>query len=120
MAPDPKTPRAFHELGEELAGKGAQVSKMFGMPTLTVGRKAFAGVPDGGGLVFKLSPDDVQAALKLRGAELFDPGHGSPNEGMGGRALGAHEAVEGPRGLRLRVRRYLGDEDRQEAITEPQ
>jgi hypothetical protein len=79
MAPDAKVLRAFHELGEELAGKGAQASKMFGMPTLMVGRKAFAGVPrGGGGLVFKLSPDDVQAALKLKGAELFDPGMGRP------------------------------------------
>jgi hypothetical protein len=76
---DEKTLRAFEELDEELAGKGAQVSKMFGMPTLMVGKKAFAGIPKGsGGLVFKLSPDDAQAALKLKGAELFDPGMGRP------------------------------------------
>ena len=79
MAPDAKTLRAFHELSEELAAHGAQTSKMFGMPTLMVGRKAFAGVPKGGdGLVFKLSPEDVRATLRLKGAELFDPGMGRP------------------------------------------
>ena len=73
-----KAERAFHDLAEELAGKGAEASKMFGMPTWKVGGKAFGGIPEGGGLVFKLPPDAVADALKLKGAELFDPGMGRP------------------------------------------
>ena len=78
MAVASKAERAFADVGEELAGKGAESSKMFGMPTLKVGGKAFAGVPDGGGMVFKLPPDAVQDTLQIRGAVLFDPGMGRP------------------------------------------
>ncbi len=72
-----KAERALEDIGGELAGRGAVKSQMFGMPTLKVGGKAFAGAWRGA-MVFKLSPDDVQAALKLKGAELFDPGMGRP------------------------------------------
>ncbi len=47
---------------------------MFGMPTLKVRGKAFAGIPGSGGMVFKLPPDAVATSLRLTGAELFDPG----------------------------------------------
>jgi hypothetical protein len=75
---DPKAQRAFHEIAEELAGMGATESQMFGMPTMKVGGKAFAGVPGTGGMVFKLPPDEVRGALELKGTELFDPGMGRP------------------------------------------
>jgi hypothetical protein len=75
---DPKAQRAFHEIAEELAGMGAIESQMFGMPTMKVGGKAFAGVPGSGGMVFKLPPDEVRGALELKGTELFDRGMGRP------------------------------------------
>jgi hypothetical protein len=74
MAPTERARRTFEDLAEELAGSGAVASQMFGMPTLKVSGKAFAGIPGSGGMVFKLSADDVQASLRLTGAELFDPG----------------------------------------------
>jgi hypothetical protein len=56
-------------------------SKLFGMPTLKVRGKAFAGL-FGEAMNFKLSPDDLRAAMKLPGAGRFDPsGMGRP---MGG------------------------------------
>jgi hypothetical protein len=56
-------------------------SKLFGMPTLKVRGKAFAGLY-GEAMTFKLSPDDLAAAMKLPGAGTFDPsGMGRP---MGG------------------------------------
>jgi hypothetical protein len=78
MPTDPKAQRAFHEIAEELAGMGATESQMFGMPTMKVGGKAFAGVAGSGGMVFKLPPGEVRAALELKGTELFDPGMGRP------------------------------------------
>jgi hypothetical protein len=78
MPADPKAQRAFHEIVEELARMGATESQMFGMPTIKVGGKAFAGVPGRGGMVFKLSPDEVRVTLKLKGTDLFDPGMGRP------------------------------------------
>ncbi len=53
------------------------LGKMFGMPILKIGRKAFAGDWQGS-MVFKLSGDSHSRALKLAGAELFDPGMGRP------------------------------------------
>jgi hypothetical protein len=45
---------------------------MFGMPCLKHSNKAFAGSFDGG-LVVKLGQPEHAQALKLTGAELFDP-----------------------------------------------
>jgi len=57
---------------------GAGTGKMFGMPTLTVDGKAFAGLFKDS-MVFKLGSTDHTRALALRGARLFDPsGHGRP------------------------------------------
>jgi len=50
---------------------------MFGMPTLKIGRKAFAGNHDGD-MVFKLSGAAHARALGLPGAHLFDPMGGRP------------------------------------------
>jgi hypothetical protein len=56
-------------------------SKLFGMPTLKVRGKAFAGL-FGEAMSFKLSPADLEAANRLEGAGTFDPsGMGRP---MGG------------------------------------
>ena len=57
-----------------LAVKG----KMFGMPTLSIGRKAFAGLFRDA-MVFKLGGQERERALALSGARLFDPsGRGRP------------------------------------------
>src|ERR1700716_2809472 len=45
-------------------------SKLFGMPTLKVRGKAFAGL-FGEAMSFKLSPDDLAAAMKVPGAGTF-------------------------------------------------
>jgi hypothetical protein len=45
---------------------------MFGMPCLKHSGKAFGGSFDGG-MVVKLGPPERAQALKLKGAELFDP-----------------------------------------------
>ena len=59
-------------------------SKLFGMPTLKVRGKAFAGL-FGESMSFKLSPPDLEAAMRLPGAGSFDPsGMGRP---MGGWAM---------------------------------
>ncbi len=56
-------------------------SKLFGMPTLKVRGKAFAGL-FGEAMTFKLPPAGLDAALSLPGAGTFDPsGMGRP---MGG------------------------------------
>ncbi|MDQ6919451.1 MAG: hypothetical protein M3Z98_08845 [Candidatus Dormibacteraeota bacterium] len=56
-------------------------SKLFGMPTLKVKGKAFAGL-FGEAMSFKLSPADLEAANEVPGAGSFDPsGMGRP---MGG------------------------------------
>jgi hypothetical protein len=56
-------------------------SKLFGMPTLKVRGKAFAGL-FGESMSFKLSPADLEVAMRLPGAGSFDPsGMGRP---MGG------------------------------------
>ncbi len=67
---------------EQLAGRlvsrpGVTAGKMFGMPTLKIGSKAFAGSIDGD-MVFKLSGTAYAQALEIPGAHLFDPMGGRP------------------------------------------
>jgi hypothetical protein len=51
---------------------------MFGMPTLKLDGKALAGLY-GDAMTFKLSGDALAEALRLEGAQLFDPsGMGRP------------------------------------------
>jgi hypothetical protein len=50
---------------------------MFGMPTLKVNGKAFAGM-HGEAMVFKLGPADIQTALSIPDATQFDPKSGRP------------------------------------------
>lgn len=74
MPREKRARQTFDDLAEELSGYGAIASQMFGMPTLKVRGKAFAGIPGSGGMVFKLPPEAVATSLRLTGAELFDPG----------------------------------------------
>ena len=65
------------ELYEKIAAEvtdGQEVisSQMFGMPTLKVRGKAFAGL-HGEVMAFKLAPDDLVAAQGMPGAGNFDP-----------------------------------------------
>src|SRR5437867_255100 len=75
----PADARATYEaVGAALAQiHGARSSKMFGMPCLKVGGKAFAGLYDDA-LVVKLDADARPHALALAGAHLFDPMGGRP------------------------------------------
>lgn len=69
---------AFDKLGIDLARRSpTTTSKMFGMPCLKAGGKAFAGL-FGEAMVFKLTGDAHAKALALPGAHLFDPMGGRP------------------------------------------
>jgi len=68
-------------------GHQVVASKMFGMPTLKVGGKAFAGL-FGESMSFKLGGVELAAANRLPGAGPFDP------SGMG-RAMGGWVLVKG-------------------------
>jgi hypothetical protein len=69
---------SFDQLGSELAERTpATIGRMFGMPCLKVGGKAFAGL-SGEAMVFKLTGPAHAQALALEGARLFDPMGGRP------------------------------------------
>ena len=59
-------------IGTDLAVRGAESGKMFGMPTLKVNGKAFAGLWQDQ-MIFKLIGAAHAKALGLKGAQLFDP-----------------------------------------------
>lgn len=74
----PATQRAYDLVIAAAIDRGAEAGKMFGMPTLKVGGKAFAGL-FGDAVVFKLGGEAHAGALALAGAQLFDPsGMGRP------------------------------------------
>ncbi len=75
MAQDPSD--AYNEVAAQLAPDGATRSQMFGMPSLKVGGKAFAG-QFRDVMVFKLGGPPHADALAVEGAHLFDPGMGRP------------------------------------------
>jgi len=83
-------------------------SKLFGMPTLKVRGKAFAGL-FGEAMSFKLSPADLEAALAATGGGQFRPERDGPADGRLGdadpRGKGALEGAcrAGP-SLRVRDR----------------
>ena len=56
---------------------GVSRAKMFGMPSVMVGGKAFAGL-NGESMIFKLSGEAHRSALALEGAKLFEPMAGRP------------------------------------------
>lgn len=66
---------AYDEVAGVLAAiTPATLSKMFGMPSLKIGSKAFAGFTQDA-MVFKLTGEAHARALALPGAHLFDPGN---------------------------------------------
>src|SRR5690242_6344081 len=76
MPQDPTA--AYDAVADDLvATSEATRSKMFGMPCLKIGGKAFAGFSQGA-MVFKLRGDDHARAISLPGAGAFDPMGGRP------------------------------------------
>jgi hypothetical protein len=76
MTTDPRA--EYDAIAAALARDQVQSSKMFGVPCLKHGGKAFAAFHDGM-MVFKLRQPEHAAALALPGARLFDPsGAGRP------------------------------------------
>ena len=68
----------YDDVAEELTLKyRATATKMFGLPTLKINGKAFAGLYKDA-MMFKLTGADHAKALKLKGAKLFDPMGGRP------------------------------------------
>ena len=75
----------FEHLANLLALRpGVSKSKMFGMPSIKVNGKAFAGL-SGDSMMFKMADasqagrsGDLSRALALEGAKLFDPMGGRP------------------------------------------
>jgi hypothetical protein len=79
-------------------------SKMFGMPTLKVRGKAFAGL-HGEAMAFKLAPADLEAANRLPGAGAFDPsGMSRP---MGGWVMVTGDGREHWRSLAEQALRFV-------------
>ena len=72
------TQRRYDEIAAGLEGAGVKASSMFGMPTLKRNGKAIGGLW-GDAMTFKLTPDALAEALRLEGAQHFDPsGLGRP------------------------------------------
>jgi hypothetical protein len=72
------TQRRYEEIAAGLAGAGVKASSMFGMPTLKLNGKAIGGLW-GDAMTFKLAPGALAEALRLDGAQQFDPsGLGRP------------------------------------------
>lgn len=61
----------------EIAHPSIAQSKMFGMACIKLNGKAVLGDWEGG-VVFKLDPKDVEGALEIPCAHLFDPMGGRP------------------------------------------
>ncbi|MBI3509899.1 MAG: hypothetical protein HY064_04495 [Bacteroidetes bacterium] len=70
-----KEEKLFREIGTNL--KGVAMGQMFGMPIIKVNGKALAGL-HGKAMVFKLTGETHASALKLKGAQLFEPMKGRP------------------------------------------
>ncbi len=70
----------FNYLAETFVERGAKRSQMFGMPVLKVRDKVFAGT-FGDAMTFKLSPEEMAKALKLKGVEPFEPMPGRSMKG---------------------------------------
>ena len=67
----------YKDVAEALADDGAVSSQMFGMPSLKINGKAFAGLYEDA-MVFKLTGEPHKKALAERGAKLFEPMAGRP------------------------------------------
>ncbi len=64
--------KAYTTVSTKMAEEGAQISKMFGMPTLKINGKAFAGFANEA-MIFKLAAEAHALALQERGSKLFEP-----------------------------------------------
>jgi hypothetical protein len=72
------TRRRYDAIAATLEGAGVKASSMFGMPTLKLDGKAIGGLW-GDAMTFKLAPDALAHALRIEGAQQFDPsGLGRP------------------------------------------
>src|SRR5438105_15464491 len=69
--------KTYEAIAASLADEGAVASQMFGMPTLKINGKAFAGLYEDA-MTFKLTGETHKRALALKGAELFEPMKGRP------------------------------------------
>src|SRR5512143_1593840 len=73
-----KTEILYENIAKELSGRhGAVSTKMFGMPTLKINGKAFAGMANNA-MTFKLTGAAHKKALGLKGSKLFEPMAGRP------------------------------------------
>lgn len=73
-----KAQALYEKIANELGAKrGAVASNMFGMPTMKINGKAFAGSVNNA-MTFKLTGAAHKKALGLKGAKLFDPMGGRP------------------------------------------
>ena len=75
-----KEPRVSYDTVADAitASTPATSGKMFGMPSMFINRKAFAGLVNSGAMVFKLGGDAHAKALAIPGAHLFEPMPGRP------------------------------------------
>jgi hypothetical protein len=73
-APDERSLELFEQVLAELQLRQPEIAskKLFGMPSLTIGGKSFAGL-SGEDMIFKLSGKAHAKALALPGAKPFDP-----------------------------------------------
>jgi hypothetical protein len=75
-----ETKKRYEKVADTFVERGAKRSQMFGMPVLKIRDKVFAGTY-GDAMTFKLGPDDVASALKLKGVEPFEPMPGRAMKG---------------------------------------
>ena len=72
------TRHRYDAIAATLEPAGVKASSMFGMPTLKLDGKAIGGLW-GDAMTFKLAPDALADALRIEGAQQFDPsGLGRP------------------------------------------
>jgi len=78
-APDEQSLELYEQVLAELQLRqpGIANKKMFGMPSLMIGGKPFAGLR-GEDMIFKLGGEALARALALPGAKPFDPMGGRP------------------------------------------
>ncbi len=78
-APDENSLAIFEDVLAELELLRPEVTskKMFGLPSLMIGGKPFAGL-NGEDMIFKLGGEALARALALPGAKPFDPMGGRP------------------------------------------
>ena len=79
MTDDPMARAAYDQVANGLAlSAGAEVTRMFGMPTVKYRGKVIAGYHQGA-MAFKLDGEPHARAMGLAGASVFDPsGMGRP------------------------------------------